>query len=102
MGLISELNKLNYLLKNDIKLVDCPLEGDLLKDIIDNREEFLEKTKEFEKYFEECGKFTLGIYRSQFSFLKHEDLDKIIKVADKIFIIDDSNFKKKIGGVKNK
>ncbi len=102
MALISELNKLNYLLKSGVKLIDCPLEGDLLKDIIDSREEFLKKTKELEKYFEEYGKFELGIYRSQFSFLKYEDLDKIIKIADKIFIIDDNNFKKKIGGVKNK
>ena len=106
MALISELNKLNYLSKNGIKLVDCPLEGDLLKNIIDNREEFLKKTKEIEKYFEEYGeeygKLTIGLYPSQFYFLKYEDLDKIIKVADKIFIIDDCNFKKKIGGVKDK
>lgn len=100
MALISELNKLNYLLKSGVKLIDCPLEGDLLKDIIDSREEFLKKTKELEKYFEEYGKLVLGIYRSQFSFLKYEDLDKVIKIADKICIIDDNNFKKKIGGVK--
>lgn len=93
MNSISKLNKLNYLLKNGVKLVDCPLEGDLLKNIINNREEFLEKTKEIEKYFEEYGKFTLGIYLSQFSFLKYEDLDRIIKIVDNVFLIDDSNLK---------
>lgn len=40
MALISELNKLNYLLKSGVTLVNHPLEEDLLKNIIDNREKF--------------------------------------------------------------
>ena len=82
------IDKIKYLKeKVKISLKDIKNQD---KNPVDNRNDFLKQLDDGEKILNEIGnKAVVQIYSSQLSFLKYEDLDRILKIASEIVIADD-------------